>query len=208
MFTLLGSVLLLGSGPARAHGAAHDKHATQPPPSTTGSGSMEVKLLDLELIDQNGLPALFKSDVIGERIVVMNFIYTTCTTVCPVASAIFGQVQKRLGQRLGKDVFMVSVSVDPVRDRPARLKAYAKKQKARPGWTWLTGQKGTVDKVLEGLGAYAPSFEDHPTMVLVGDARTGAWTRFFGFTAPDQIMAEVDKLVAARAHALSAALRQ
>jgi protein SCO1/2 len=201
---LVVALLLLGAGTA----AADDKHKhTQrtKPATVTKALSAEVKLLDLELIDQNGQPARFKSDVIGERIVVMNFIYTGCTTVCPVTSAIFGQVQQRLGQRLGKDVVLVSVSADPVRDRPPRLRAYAKKHEARQGWIWLTGHKAAVDDVLEGLGAYTPNFEDHPAMVLVGDGRTGEWARFFGFVGPDRIMAKVDQLLAARTAAISVA---
>ena len=143
-------------------------------------------------------PVLFVSDVIGDRIVVMDFVYTTCTTVCPVLSAVFGQVQDKLGERLGQDVFLVSVTVDAVRDTPPRLKAYAAKHNARDGWIWLTGDEPVVDDVLEGLGAYSPNFEDHPAMVLVGDGSTGEWSRFFGFPSADRIMARVDELLAAR----------
>jgi protein SCO1/2 len=158
----------------------------------------EVDLLDRTLIDQNGREVRFVSEVIGDRIVVMDFVYTSCTTVCPVLSAVFGQLQGRLGDRLGADVALVSVSVDPTRDTPQRLKAYAAKHKARPGWIWLTGPKRTMDEVLDGLGAYSPNFEDHPAMVLVGDGRTGKWSRFFGFPSPDRLMDQVSALQAAR----------
>jgi protein SCO1/2 len=163
--------------------------------------SAEVDLKNLSLIDQDGRQVKFVSDVIGDKIVVMDFVYTTCTTVCPVLSAVFGQMQGRLGDRLGEDVALVSVTVDPTRDTPQRLKAYAAKHKARPGWTWLTGPKPTVDEVLDGLGAYSPNFEDHPSMVLVGDGRTGEWSRFFGFPSPDRLMDQVNALQAARARA-------
>ena len=158
----------------------------------------EVELLDLVLMDHNGDEMKFVSDVIGDRIVVMDFIYTSCTTVCPVISAVFGQVQKQLGDRLGDEIVMVSVSVDPVRDTPQRLKAYAANHKAQPGWIWLTGNKRTMDKVLDGLGAYSTNFEDHPAMVLVGDGRTGQWTRSFGFPSPDRLVEQVNTLQAAR----------
>lgn len=158
----------------------------------------EVDLLDLALIDQDGTEVKFVSDVIGDRIVVMDFIYTSCTTVCPVISAVFGQVQNKLGDQLGDDVVLVSVSVDPIRDTPQRLKAYAAKHKASPDWIWLTGDKRTMDKVLDGLGAYSPNFEDHPAMVLVGDGRSGEWSRFFGFPNPDRLMKQVNTLQAAR----------
>jgi len=158
----------------------------------------EVELLDLVLMDQNGDEMKFVSDVIGDRIVVMDFVYTSCTTVCPVISAVFGQVQNKLGDQLGDEVVLVSVSVDPIRDTPRRLKAYAAKHEAQPGWIWLTGDKRTLDKVLDGLGAYTPNFENHPAMVLVGDGQTGKWSRFFGFPNPDRLMGQVNALQAAR----------
>jgi protein SCO1/2 len=101
---------------------------------------------------------------------------------------------------------MVSVSVDPVTDTPARLRAYAAKFKAGPGWTWLTGSKYAVIKVLEGLGAYAEDFTTHPNMVLAGDAVSGHWVRHFGFTSPQVIVAQVDALSAARATSPTAAV--
>jgi protein SCO1/2 len=158
----------------------------------------KVDLRDRTLVDQDGREVRFVSDVIGDRIVVMDFVYTTCTTVCPVLSAVFKQVQERLGDRLGDEVALVSVTVDPVRDTPERLKAYAARHGARDGWTWLTGPKTVVEDVLNGVDAYSVNFEEHPSMVLVGDGRTGEWSRFFGFPSPDRIMTRVDELEAAR----------
>ena len=160
--------------------------------------STRVDLLDHTLVDQHGQQVKFVSDVIGDRIVVMDFVYTTCTTVCPVLSAVFGQVQNKLGDRLGDDVVLVSVSVDPIRDTPQRLKAYSKRHQAQPGWVWLTGKKRTMDEVLDGLGAYSPNFEDHAAMVLIGDGQDGQWSRFYGFPNPDRIIERVNALQAAR----------
>jgi protein SCO1/2 len=197
----LATLLLLAAVPATAHETKHGDHA-EAAPATDQAG---VELIDLELIDQDGQPRMFRGEVIGDRVVAITFIYTSCTTVCPVVTAIFGQVAQKLGDRLGKEVFLVSMSVDPATDRPARLRAYAEKYKAGEGWIWLTGNKLSMDKVLEGLGAYTPNYEDHPAMVLVGDGRTGEWTRFFGFPGPDKIVATMDALNAARAHAASTA---
>jgi protein SCO1/2 len=158
----------------------------------------DVDLRDRTLLDQDGKEVRFVSDVIGDNIVVMDFVYTTCTTVCPVLSALFRQVQDRLGDRLDKEVVMVSLTVDPVRDTPQRLKAYSAKHRAAPGWVWLTGPKTTVEDVLIGVGAYSVNFEDHPSMVLVGDGRTGEWKRLFGFPSPDRIMQLVEELEESR----------
>ena len=166
--------------------------------SDSDAATATVKLHDGALVTQDGDAVRFVDDVIADRIVVMNFVYTTCTTVCPVLSAIFIQLQQRLDNRLGTDVHMVSVSVDPGRDTPERLKAYADSLKARPGWIWLTGDKSEIDNVLRGLGAYTPDFEDHPSMILVGDGRTGTWKRFFGFPGPDKILVAIEELKTAR----------
>jgi len=187
--------------PAAAAAMPDDPHAHHRAMLDTPAGpakSADIDLKDLTLVDQDGTEVRFVSDVIGDRIVIMDFVYTSCTTVCPVLSAMFGQLQQRLGDRLGADVHLVSVSVDPVRDTPPRLKAYAATHRARPGWTWLTGHKRTMDEVLDGLGAYSPNFEDHPAMVLVGDGRTGEWARFFGFPSPDRLLEQVNVLQAAR----------
>ena len=157
-----------------------------------------VDVPDVELVDQDGRPVRLRELLSGDKAVVADFIFTTCTTVCPVLSGILSRMQDKLGDHLGKDVLMVSITVDPDRDTPARLKAYARKWKARPGWVWLTGPKDVVEKVLRGMGAYTPSFTDHPPMVLVGDATTGAWTRYNGFPNTSLILARVDEIGAAR----------
>jgi protein SCO1/2 len=207
--TVLLSMLLLGAAfiGATTVASAHDgkRHDGAPPAAPASApATVDVTLYDEPLLDQHGRRVKLVSDVIADRIVVMDFIYTTCTTVCPVASAIFQMIQADLGDRLGRDVVMVSVSVDPGTDTPARLEAYARKYKAQPGWSFLTGGEHVVDKVLEGLGAYSQDFTAHPNMTLVGDGRTGQWTRTYGFASPKHIVAEVDRLAAARKTALSA----
>jgi protein SCO1 len=181
--------------------AQHEAHGAAQPAAAQAT---EVKLADARLIDQNGAALGFKTDVIGRKIVVMDFVYTTCTTVCPVLSTLFGQVQGRLGSRVGRDVALVSVTVDPVRDTPARLKEYSARFDAGPGWIWLTGQKPAVDGVLKSLGAYTSNFVDHPALVLVGDGASGKWTRYYGFPDPDQIVAKIEELQAARAQPVAA----
>ena len=173
----------------------HAKHrAMMKQKSEPAAESAEIDLRDRMLVDQDGEELMFVSDVIGENIVIMDFVYTTCTTICPVLSALFTQVQGKLGDAVGDEVMLVSMSVDPVRDTPQRLKAYSAKHRAGEGWLWLTGPKADVDDVLLGLGAYTSNFEDHPSMVLIGDGRTGEWKRLFGFPNPDRIVQIVNEL--------------
>ena len=155
-------------------------------------------LREATLLTQDGVEVELVEDVIGDRIVVVDFIYTTCTTVCPVLSAVMLQVQGELGDRLGNEVLLVSISVDPLRDTPARLKDYAKKLRSGDGWLWLTGDRTAVDEVLRDFGAYTPNFEDHPAMVLVGDGATGEWSRFLGFPGSNHIVERVNEFAAAR----------
>jgi protein SCO1/2 len=155
----------------------------------------EVDLRNRKVLDQDGREMEFVTDAIGDHIVVMDFVYTTCTTICPVLSALFTQVQTKLGSDVvGSEVRLISMSVDPIRDTPQRLKAYSAKHRAGEGWLWLTGAKPDVDDVLTGLGAYTANFEDHPTMVLIGDTRTGEWKRLFGFPNPDRIVRIVNEM--------------
>jgi cytochrome oxidase Cu insertion factor (SCO1/SenC/PrrC family) len=158
----------------------------------------DVKVIDAALLDQDGRAVRLGGDVIGDRIVVMNFVYTTCTTVCPLLSARFTGLQAALGERLGPEVRLVSLSIDPLRDTPARLKAYAGRHHAGAGWLHLTGRPDEVEQVLRGLGAYSPRLADHAPMTLVGDGRTGRWTRINGFPSAAQLLAQVDALASAR----------
>ena len=185
------------------HCPHHAKGAATSAPASPAPSSSGVRLVDAGLLDQDGTPVRLGGEVIGDRLVVMDFVFTTCTTVCPVLSAIFARVQGRLGDRLGKEVRLVSISVDPTRDTPARLKAYSASHRAKPGWTWLTGSQENVQQVLVGLGAYTPNYANHTPMVLIGDPRTGTWVRLNGFPSEEQILAKVDELAAARRAAAS-----
>lgn len=186
-----------GDDPHAHHRAKLNK--PEEPAQTT-----RVVLRDLDLINQDGEKVKFVSDVTRDRIVVMSFVYTTCTTACPIITAIFEQVQKKLGDALGDEVVMISASIDPARDTPQRLKTYASKHNAGPDWIWLTGNKRTMDDVLDGLGAYTTNYADHPTMVLIGDSRSGKWSRFFGFPNPDRLVEKVDAYRSARREAAGA----
>jgi protein SCO1 len=177
------------------HHAQHAKDAAKP----VAPQRATFTLTETPLLDQDARKLKFKSEALGERIAVVSFIYTTCTTVCPVVSAVMAQLQGKLGARLGKDVALVTVTVDPVRDTPPRLKAYGASLGAGAGWTWLTGPKPQVDEVLKVFGAYTPNFVEHPALIVVGDAKSGKWLRFFGFPTPEQLMAAVDELSAGRA---------
>jgi len=191
---LLAGAALTASAAWSQDGHEHHAHHAAQVPAAAPPGAAAVSLRDLPLVDRDGRRVRLVSDVLDGRIAVINFVYTTCTTVCPVTSATFARLQTELGERLGDEVVLVSITVDPLRDTPARLKQYAAQHNAAEGWVWLTGAKGDVDAVLKGMGAYTPNYQDHPAMVLVGDARRGEWKRYFGFPSVNELRASVDAL--------------
>jgi protein SCO1/2 len=195
--TLALAGLALAPGRPSAH--SPELHAPAPAsPAETTIRPVTVKLPDVELLDQDGRRVRFKSDVVGNRLVVIDLIYTTCPVVCPILSATFASLQDMLGDRLGRDVLLVSISVDPLTDIPTRLKAYANKWGAKPGWVFLTGEKRKVDTVLRGLNAYAADFTNHPSTILVGDGLRDDWTRFYGFPTPERVHAALNEVAARR----------
>ncbi len=131
--TLLALSLAFASHLAMAHaGHEHDGHAGQPPAAHQEKAS--VRFADVSLLNQEGMPVRLEKDLVGDHLVVMGFIYTSCTTVCPVVSSIMGKVQQQLGGRVGEEVRLVSISVDPQRDDAKRLQNYAKhSRKGRAG---------------------------------------------------------------------------
>jgi len=153
------------------------------------SGSARKMIIpDVEVLDQNGNALHFYSDLIKGKTVAINFIFTNCTTICPPLAATFARVQKDLGDKTGRDVHFISISVDPLTDTPERLKAWGAKFKAGDGWTFVTGEKQEVDKLLNALGASVSRREDHSPTVIVGNDLKGVWTRTYGLARSTQIV--------------------
>jgi protein SCO1 len=134
---------------------------------------------DVPLVTQDGNTVHFYSDLLKGKMVVINFIYTKCADSCPMETAKLAQVQRLLGDRVGRDVFFYSISIDPQRDTPAALKAYADKFHAKPGWLFLTGEKADVELVRKKLGQAARPEENgltgHSTSITLGNEDTGQW---------------------------------
>ncbi|HSN85206.1 MAG TPA: SCO family protein, partial [Thermoanaerobaculia bacterium] len=145
--------------PPPAEPEHHHEHHQPPaaPPDASSTQKVDIKIPDLALVDQDGKPVRFYSDLVHGKVVMINFIFTSCTTICPPMGATFGKVQELLGDRAGKDVHLIAVSVDPATDTPERMKAWGKKFGATPGWTLVTGDRDTVVQLLKGLGVYTPN---------------------------------------------------
>jgi len=169
---------------------------TSPPvPPKGGPSAAQHYFTDTILIDQNGTERRFYSDLIKGRVVITNVMFTTCKDSCPRMAETFARLQDWLGARLNNEVYMLSISVDPETDTPARLKTYAQTFKARPGWYFLTGAKANVGTVLRRLGLYVEQRQDHSNIFLIGNDRTGLWTKAFGMAPTEQTIATVSKVL-------------
>jgi len=135
---------------------------------------------NVELVTQDGKRVHFYDDLIKGKIVAIDLIYTTCEYACPLETARLAQVQKKLGDRVGSDIFFYSISIDPEHDTPQVLKAYMEKFRVGPGWTFLTGKKQDIDFLSKRLGLYSdPSInkDGHLPHLLIGNESTGQWMR-------------------------------
>lgn len=166
---------------------------TQAAPGTNSPA--EKYFSDVELINQNGQKMRFYSDVLKGRVVIINTFFATCTSVCPPMNRNFEKIQEFLGDRLGKDAFLVSISVDPEMDTPTRLKEYSRKFHARPGWIFLTGKKENLDWALYKLGQYVEKKDDHSTIVIIGNEPTGLWKKAFGLAKPGELIKIVEDVL-------------
>jgi len=140
---------------------------------------------DLEVVDQNGNRMRFYSDVLKGRVVLINFIFTNCKDACPMATQKMIQVRGELAPVIRDDVWFVSISVDPERDTPGAMKAFAQKMRVDESrWLFLTGEKRNLEHIVRKLGQYTEEVEAHSTLMLAGNDRTRHWTRVMPMTPP------------------------
>lgn len=132
---------------------------------------------NVPLVTQDGKTVRLYDDLIKDKKVLINFIYAGCEKACPLATAKLAQVQKLLGDRVGSDIFIYSITLDPEHDTPEALKAYAGKYGAGPGWLFLTGKREDIDIVRFKLGERDEEKENHNNIVRVGNGAKGQWMR-------------------------------
>lgn len=150
---------------------------------------------DVELITQDGEKVRFYTDVLKNKVVVINTFFTTCTSICPPMNRNFEKIQDALGERLGKDVFLVSISVDPETDTPTRLKEYGRRFHARTGWMFLTGKKENVDWALYKLGQYVETKGDHTSIFIIGNEPKGLWKKAMGLAKAEELIRIVEDVI-------------
>lgn len=156
--------------------------------------TQDYALPDVALAREDGTGVRFPADIDDGRPVVLNFIFTTCTAICPLLSQTFAAFQTKLGPDVAQ-VHMVSVSIDPEEDTPARLAEYAQRYGAGPQWTHYTGTLEASIAVQKAFQAYYGDKMNHRPVAFLRRAPGEPWVRLEGFTSPDDLVREYRELV-------------
>ena len=168
------------------------------PSPTTGSWDAGRFLPDVLVQTHEGARVRFYEDLIRGRVALINFMFTTCTNQCPLATANLMNVQEGLGERVGRDVVMVSVTVDSYNDTPAALRRYAKRYGTRPGWYFVTGRQRDLDLIRRRLGVLDAAVDktQHTGLLVFGNEATGQWAATPAQARPNTIVRSVMRLAA------------
>ncbi len=145
------------------------------------------KIADLSVLDQDGNRVQFHTDLIAGKTVLINVFFSTCTTVCPPLTATMRKVQQLTREKYGDSIRIISVSVDPANDTPARIKKFGALFGAEEGWSFVTGDKPTMDQLLRSLDAATGDITQHTATILIGNDQSGEWARTYGLSSAEGI---------------------
>ena len=173
----------------------HAQQPVEPKPAQANESQAQKYFTDIELINQNGEKMRFYTDLLKGKTVIIDSFFATCQGSCLPMNRNLEKVQEALGDRLGKDAHIISISVDPTVDTPTALQAYAKKLNARRGWYFLTGDKASVEFVLKKLGQFVDDKNDHLNIFIIGNERTGLWKKAFGLAKSEDLMKVVESVI-------------
>lgn len=144
---------------------------------------------DITLINQDGKKVKIASLLKSDQPVVVDFIYGTCTTICPVLSVGFINLQNRL-LASGQKPLLFSITIDPENDSPKVMKEYLKRYRAKPGWDFLTGSRSDIDKTMRAFNAYIPDKMSHYPLNMIRNPKDGTWIRLFGIMSSKEFLQE------------------
>jgi protein SCO1 len=195
---MIGATLLTASliaAPRGTEPTTKSSAAEQSSTQTAGQSPAEKYFTDVVLINQNGQKMRLYSDVLKDKVVVINSFFATCQGSCLPLMRNLQKIQTALRNRVGKDLFIFSISVDPTVDTPPRLRDYANKIAAGPGWYFLTGEKANVDFALTKLGQYVDNKDSHLNIFIIGNERTGLWKKAFGLSKSEELIKVVESVL-------------
>jgi len=150
-----------------------------------------ISIPDVMLVNQDGKRVRLPKLLAGEKPVVVDFIYATCTTICPILSVGFSNLQKRLGKS-SDQIRLVSITIDPANDTPTVMKEYLRRYRAKPGWEFLSGSRQDIDRVMHAFDAYFRDKMDHQPLNFIRTAETGSWIRLYGLMSGRDFRQELE----------------
>src|SRR5262249_42017046 len=169
-----------------------------PPQKVSGNPELAAKvpaIPDVTVLDQNNRELHFYRDLVQGKTVAINFIFTTCTTICSPLTANFARIQKTMEARGEKGLHLISVTVDPENDTPERLARYAALFHAQSGWTFVTGKRGDLQQIWKAFNIYMSSKTDHPPTVAIGNEKERVWVYASGLISSDKLVGAITPLL-------------
>ncbi|MEW6290514.1 MAG: SCO family protein [Thermodesulfobacteriota bacterium] len=151
-----------------------------------------IAVPDVVLIDQNNGKVPLRSLLQTKEPVVVDFIYASCTTICPILSAGYANLQEKLGPE-NNNIRLVSITIDPENDSPAVMKKHLERYQARPGWTFLTGSRADINTVMAAFDAYFPNKMSHQPLNFIRTTEEGKWIRIKGMIGGRDLLNEIEK---------------
>lgn len=189
------------------HAAGHDHGETAPAASDDGVETAAPEELirlnrvglsvpEVEVLDQEGRRVHFHADLVKDKVVVVSFIYTTCVFTCTTQGRSLASLQKMLGERLGREVTLITVSTDPETDTPAKLKSWGAAFGAKDGWRFVTGEKALLERLRKAFPGVRAGRDVHESIIFVGNDARGLWVRADGLRPTREILSLVDAVAA------------
>lgn len=153
---------------------------------------MTVEIPDVVLIDQDAREVSLRELVDNGDPVLLDFIFGTCTTICPILSAGFTNLQRRMGSGPGGPT-LLSISIDPEHDTPEIMTAYLKRYRAQPGWYFLTGDRDDIDRIMHAFDAYVPDKMSHQPVTFIKTVGDDRWIKIDGLVSTKSLISELEK---------------
>jgi cytochrome oxidase Cu insertion factor (SCO1/SenC/PrrC family) len=192
-----------GDSPSKADSMPDPKPADTQPSSAASAPERGARsrgrgrryFTDTLLVDQHGAQLKLYTDLISDRVVAVNFFFTSCKNTCPVLMDKFQKLQQSFQDRMGRDLVLLSISVDPARDDVARLKGFADGLGARADWHLVTGTADDLKVVQSRFGQLLDSPDQHTNVIFVGNERTGLWKKLNGLSPVEQLIPLVEEVL-------------
>jgi protein SCO1 len=195
--SLLAAVVCAWWAAAAAHQGQHAEPGAEGPAvgavAAVSRSLVSVRLPAVTVRQHSGKPVAFAAMVDDARPVLLNFVFTTCPGICLPMSQMLAATQERLGAQAGQ-VQMISVSIDPAQDTPARLSEYAARFGAGAQWTFATGSQESIDAIQRAFNVYRPDKMGHTPVTFVRPRGAQQWVRLDGFSSPAQLVREAQAL--------------